>query len=90
MHNMNPQRARHMSGGSSEEHGGEAKPHIFVHSHKNGHTVHLFHNDGSHEEHEHGHDAASVADRVHESLGGEQRPEHDNEAGAESGSGQAV
>ena len=84
---MNPQRGRHMSG-NSEELGGETKPHIFVHSHKNGHTVPVFHNDGSHEKHEHGHDAASVADRVHESLGGEQRPE--NDMGAESDSGQAV
>jgi hypothetical protein len=87
---MNPQRGRHMSGDArnSGEHGGETKPHIFVHSHTNGHTVHLFHSDGRHEEHEHGHDAAAVADRVHESLGGEQRPENDS-MGAED-SGQAV
>jgi hypothetical protein len=86
---MNPQRGRHMSG-SSEEHGGSEKPHVFVHSHKNGHTVHLFHSDGRHEEHEHGHDASSVADRVHESLGGGQRSENESDMGTEGDSGQQV
>lgn len=89
---MNPQRGRHM-GGEQEGHGGGEnqhgeKPHVFVHSHKNGHTTHVFHSDGQHEKHEHGHDAESVADKVHEALGGEQRPE--NDMGAEGDSGQSI
>jgi hypothetical protein len=80
-------------GGGSEEHGGGhgEKPSVFVHSHSNGHTVHVFHSDGQHEAHEHGHgESESVADRVHESLGGEQRPgETEHAMGAESDSGQS-
>jgi hypothetical protein len=82
MHFMNAQRGRHMGGGEQEHGGHGEKPSVFVHSHKNGHTVHVFHSDGSHEEHEHGHDAESTADRVHEALGGSSEAEHEAGAGA--------
>jgi hypothetical protein len=79
---MNKQRERHMAGGE-EQHGGQehALPHIFVHSHSKGHTVHIHHADGGHEKHEHSHgDAEGIAAHIHEHLGGgaqegEQRPE---------------
>lgn len=74
---MNPQRARHMGIAESHENGGKNdKPDVFIHSHANGHTVHVFHKDGAHEKHEFGHgDARSVADKVHESLGGNNEAE---------------
>jgi hypothetical protein len=83
MHFMNPQRGRHMQGGKSEEHGEHGgKPHMFIHSHSTGHTVHVFHNDGSHEAHEHPHgDTEGMAEHIHNELGGEQRPENDGQGG---------
>lgn len=82
---MNPQRSRHMGGEEHGEHGGGgqgAKPSIFIHSHSGGHTVHVFHHDGSHEAHEHSSgDTESMAEHVHNYLGGEQRPE-DEDAGS--------
>lgn len=88
---MNPQRARHMSGGEEEHQGGnEHKPHIHIHSHQGGHTVHVMHHDGTHEKFEHGHgDAEGMAEHIHHYLGGEQRPEDQGQAAAgEAGDGQ--
>lgn len=81
MHFMNRQRGRHMSGGEEHHGGGEAKPQIHIHSHENGHTVHIMHPDGQHEKHEHEDgDSEGMAAHIHEHLGngapaGEQRPE---------------
>lgn len=84
---MNPQRGRHMGGGENEGGAhGEQKPHVFVHSHSGGHTVHLFHSDGRHEMQEHGHDADSAADHVRESLGGGNNEGEMNEHDEDSGS----
>jgi|HubBroStandDraft_3_1064219.scaffolds.fasta_scaffold705309_2 hypothetical protein len=81
---MNPQRGRHMSeGGEQRPEDGNKKPDIFVQSHSGGHTVHVFHKDGRHEMREHGHDAGSVADHVHEALGGNNEAEmHEDNAGS--------
>lgn len=81
---MNPQRARHMEGGSSssEQSGHDGKPSIFIHSHSAGHTVHVYHADGQHEVHEHEHgDAEGMAEHVHTYLSGGKHllPQHDDE-----------
>src|SRR5438270_12303906 len=93
---MNPQRGQHMGGeehgGSSGEHGGGNEhehggklPDIHIKSHSAGHTVHIMHQDGRHESHEHAHgDTEGMAEHVHNYLGGEQRPENEGEAGSES------
>ena len=94
MHFMNRQRGRHMSGGE-EHHGGEhqAKPDIHIKSHSGGHTVHVMHQDGRHEKHEHEDgDTQGIAEHVHELLGngdqgtgesgGEPRPENEFGSGA--------
>ena len=80
-HYMNPHHGRHMSGkeetppepkggkkGGSQGHGG--KPHIHIHSHSAGHTVHVMHSDGRHESHEHpAGDTEGIASHIHENLG---------------------
>lgn len=77
---MNPQRAKHMGqehGGSEHkpEHGtpeghGGSHPHIFIHSHAKGHTVHIHHPSGEHEMHEHAKgDAEGIASHIHEHMG---------------------
>jgi hypothetical protein len=70
VNHMNPQRGRHISGEHEEhgeqrpeDHNGGDKPSIFIHSHSGGHTVHLFHSDGTHE--------IGNDDHVHEALGGD-------------------
>jgi hypothetical protein len=89
MHFMNPQRGRHMHGNDDHHsNAAEHKPHIHIHSHESGHTVHVMHHDGTHEkfEHEHG-DAEGMAEHVHNYLGGEQRPE--DKGGEENSDGQS-
>lgn len=75
----NPQIGRHLEPPEEEENknGGEntnaehLPPHIHIHSHKAGVTVHVMHHDGRHEEHEHSHgDAEGIAAHVHEHHGG--------------------
>jgi len=84
MHFMNRQRGRHMSGESEHEDGGAQNqgqgakhPHIAIHSHSQGHTVHITHPDGQHESHDHeAGDAEGIAAHIHQHIGrdGEQRP----------------
>ncbi len=85
-HFMNKQHGEHMKQGASEHHGeGGGKPSIHIHSHSAGHTVHIMHPDGRHEQHEHEHgDAEGIAQHVHEHLGAggeEHEPEgfHDDD-----------
>lgn len=64
-HFMNPQYGKHLSEGEHGDHkpagdveqesGQHKKPHISIHSHAKGHTVHVMHHDGSHTKHEHAH-----------------------------------
>jgi hypothetical protein len=71
MHFMNKARGRHLMGGEQRpenEHG--QQPSIFIHSHAGGHTVHLFHADGTHE--------VGNDEHVHDALG---HHEHDGEPG---------
>lgn len=81
---MNPQRERHMhEGGVHGESHGHGKPDVHVKSHKGGHTVHILHQDGAHEDGGTHHDAESVAEQVKHALGGsssrEQRPGEEEE-----------
>jgi hypothetical protein len=91
---MNPQRmnfmdqnkddsGKHVTSGEKEEATGHSshKPHIHVHSHSQGHTVHIMHHDGTHEKHEHPHgDAEGIAQHVHTHLGeSEESPEMEHE-----------
>jgi len=92
---MNPQHGKHMTEG---EHGDEkdakdAKdvhkqtgqhhaPSIHIHSHAKGHTVHIMHQDGGHEKHEHAHgDADGIAQHVHDHLGGGEGQTHGEDSG---------
>lgn len=78
-HFMNPAHGRHMSGqpakaaGDVEESSGQHHPpHIHIHSHAKGHTVHVMHHDGTHTKHEHAHgDTDGIAQHIHDHLGGE-------------------
>lgn len=89
-HFMNPQRGRHMSGeagdGSEGGHEGHAqKPHISIHSHPHGHTVHIMHHDGKHEKHEHAHgDTEGIAAHIHQHLG-DGGQDHGYSSGGEDG-----
>lgn len=90
-HYMNPAYGSMMEGAKSadkqspgkeatnEEHkrAGENKPpHIFIHSHDAGHTVHIHHGDGRHEQHEHEHgDVEGMAQHIHTYLGAGSAPE---------------
>lgn len=90
---MNPQHGRHMRGEEAqdvEKKSGQHKaPHIHIHSHAKGHTVHIMHPDGAHEKHEHGHgDVEGIAAHVHEHIGGASGQDHgvgDGSAGEEQG-----
>lgn len=79
---MNKQHGAHLSGGkaSLDEHEDgttEHKPHIHVHSHAKGHTVHVMHHDGRHEKFEHAHgDADGIAEHIHRHLGGAEGQDH--------------
>lgn len=83
---MNPQRAKHMGqehGGGHEapaegkHEGGGSHPHIFIHSHAKGHTVHIHHPSGEHEMHEHPKgDSEGIASHIHEHIGGEPSQDH--------------
>ena len=51
-------------------------PHIVIHSHAGGHTVHILHHSGQHEMHEHPRgDVEGLASHVHDHLGTGQAPE---------------
>lgn len=98
MHFMNRQRGRHMSGGQEQGGGNQAKkPQITIHSHSAGHTVHIMHPDGQHEQHEHEDgDSHGIAEHIHEHLGnggadghGEQRPEEELGSAADRNTGLA-
>lgn len=79
---MNKQREAHMSGkqpaGDVEEDTGQHHaPHIHIHSHSKGHTVHVMHHDGTHTKHEHAHgDAEGIAAHVHKHMGGKPGQDH--------------
>ena len=94
-HYMNPQVGRHMSGSDGDEHGGSSHPHIFIHSHSKGHTVHIHHPDGRHEKHEHSAgDAEGLASHIHTHIGGGVGQDHGYSSGEgmedELGSGSGV
>jgi hypothetical protein len=86
---MNKQREAHMSGKEGEGEGRHKKgghPHIFIHSHAGGHTVHIMHPDGRHEKHEHPHgDAEGIAQHVHTHLGAGGHSGQDHGVGDASG-----
>ena len=66
------------------EEGKRSHPHIFIHSHSKGHTVHVHHHDGTHEKHEHSHgDADGIAAHIHEHLGEGMAPEGHESSEAE-------
>jgi|SRR5437588_8108318 len=107
MHFMNKQRGRHMgasetqshepkpSGDVSQESGAHQAPHIHIHSHSEGHTVHVMHHDGRHEKHEHAHgDSDGIAEHIHRHLGGGEGQDHGYSSGSamedEHGSGPGV
>jgi len=75
----------HEAGGSpTHGKGGGSHPHIAVHSHSAGHTVHITHPDGRHESHDHAAgDAEGIAAHIHQHIGGqEESAPLGNEAGA--------
>ena len=87
---MNPQRQAHLSGGAQNQGQGAKHPHILIHSHSGGHTVHILHHDGRHEKHEHElGDAEGIAQHIHQHIGGgadgEQRPEQSEELSEHAG-----
>ena len=96
MYSMNPQRQRHMEQGAkessdvSEESGQHHAPIIHIHSHDNGHTVHVMHKDGSHTKHEHEHgDAEGIKSHIDKHIGGKTGQDHgdsSDNAGEEEGS----
>lgn len=62
-------------------------PHIHIHSHADGHTVHIMHHDGRHEMHEHEHgDADGIAAHIHKHYGS---GEETGESGASPGGDEA-
>ena len=81
-HYMNPAVGRHMAqmGGQTDEaervdNPVEEKsdaPDIHVHTHSKGHSVHVHHKDGRHEEHKFNHgDHEGIGRKVTESMGGQ-------------------
>lgn len=77
VYNMNPQRGKHMemgAGGGEDEHDEHEEsnedPQIHIHSHAKGHTVHIMHKSGKHEQHEHSKgDTEGIAEHIHKNLG---------------------
>jgi hypothetical protein len=54
-------------------------PHMHIHTHAKGHTVHIMHPNGKHEKHEHEHgDAEGIAAHVHEHFVGGGMPQEDS------------
>src|SRR5882762_9022893 len=95
-HFMNPARGKHMSQDSGTDAGavsGESEqhhaPHIHVHPHTKGVTVHVMHHDGTHTKHEHAHgDADGIAAHIHKHIGGAAGQDHgegDGQLGEEAG-----
>ena len=86
-HFMNPSHGAHMTGkqeaGDVEESTGQHHaPHISIHSHDKGHTVHVMHHDGTHTKHEHAHgDAEGIAAHIHKHLGGAEGQDHGYSSG---------
>jgi len=90
-HFMNPAHGSHLQGnkgkpagdvdaGSGQHH----LPHIHIHSHAEGHTVHIMHHDGTHTKHDHEHgDAEGIAAHIHEHLGGAEGQDHGGSSGEE-------
>ena len=76
-YSMNKQREGHMNeeppaphGKPTEGHGPSTHPHIHVHSHAKGHTVHVMHADGGHDQHEHAPgDAEGIAQHIRTHIG---------------------
>ena len=65
-------KGKHGSGaGDVEEKSGQHRaPHIHIHSHSKGHTVHVMHSDGGHDQHEHAPgDAEGIAEHIHNHIG---------------------
>lgn len=98
-HFMNPARAKHMgstgnmgasesqadgAGDVDQESGQHTAPSIHIHSHDQGHTVHIMHANGKSEksEHEHG-DAEGIAAHIHSHIGGKIGQDHGGSAGDE-------
>lgn len=89
---MNKQHGAHMGGGESAKPSGDVSqadgqhhpPHIHIHSHAQGHTVHVMHHDGTHTKHEHAQgDAEGIAAHIHKHLGGEEGQDHGYSSGEE-------
>ena len=89
---MNKQRGAHMDGKQFGEEASDVKqesgqhhpPHIHIHSHAKGHTVHIMHDDGAHEKHEHAHgDSDGIAEHIHQHLGGAEGQDHGYSSGNE-------
>jgi len=60
------------AGDVEEKSGQHRAPHIHIHSHSQGHTVHIMHHNGQHEQHEHAHgDSEGIAEHIHQHLGGQ-------------------
>jgi hypothetical protein len=71
-------------GRSEHEHSEGEKPHIIVHSHAKGHTVHVMHSDGTHEKHEHeSGDTEGIKAHVDTALGGGEGQDHGFSGGEE-------
>jgi len=91
-YSMNKQRQSHMGGGEhsaghpphgsgdvADKSGQHRPPHIHVHSHSRGHTVHIMHDDGRHEQHEHAPgDAEGIAQHIHQNIGNGGQPVGEN------------
>jgi hypothetical protein len=89
-HFMNPAHGRHITGSNEEGEGKRGKkkpgehPSIHIHSHSKGHTVHILHPSGAHEEHEFSRgDSEGISNLIHHHLGGEPGQDHGFSSGPE-------
>ena len=70
-HFMNPAVGRHLEGAAKEGRSENLPPHIHVHPHSKGVTVHIMHHDGQHEKHEHEHgDAEGITSHIYDHHSG--------------------
>lgn len=89
-HFMNPAHAQHFGGQSAaqpaddvhQDSGQHEPPQIHIHSHTEGHTVHIMHHDGRHEKHEHeSGDSEGIAAHIHTHLGSPEGNDHGGSSG---------
>lgn len=92
MHFMNKSHGMHMGAKPEaqpaddmhQESGQHETPQIHIHSHDEGHTVHIMHSNGQHEKHEHEHgDAEGIASHIHQHIGGKEGQDHGGSSGEE-------